>query len=532
MGEHAMTQPECDLLHQETLSGIVGEVVSSRDIEFEEDLRRDLAPGVAWQRRRLRFLLGESRAHERLCINELSIDPAHASILPQAAMDHDNLVVFQEIEDTYWATAWANGAIRGSWGLREPRLFVDTSPIQLGTIHDVPRAATRLHNESLHDSPQQHLRALAGDLDGLPARFAEGHNPTGKASLVRWMPAIPPSRLCHSQQADLLAVCAAGFYLNFPEEYADGYSALHQPFGATVIDGRMISPPWVERACVILKGADAAFRLVGPESLRLRMFGIPGDVPLRRAVPGGPWHGAVWRAWDPAPPTPPEGVAALIFSGAIPVHAGPAVRAGTPPVGGAIVWLEGIHARAVLESSARPEVELQLEPALRDAHIVSGAPLLVRNGEGPARGADLLSPAWAGEFRPGGPPPTRFPFDTDRTRAPRTLLGVDAMGRLRIAVVDGRRPGEHSMGLTLEGMSRLARTMGLRDAINLDGGGSAVLALEGVGRMDAITETTAPGVVSFPADGHGKERILPVLLSVVARPAEMRRRQSLFDSVK
>ncbi len=528
-----MIRPECDLLHQETLSGIVGDVVSSRDIEFEEELRRELAPGVTWQRRRLRFLLGEGRTPERLCINELSIDPGHASIVPQAALDHDNLVVFPEIEDTYWATTWANGAIRGSWGLREPRLFVDTSRVHLRALHDIPRASMRLHRESQHDAPQQHLRALGGDLLGLPARFVEGHNPTGKASLVRWMPAIPPSRLCHSQQVDLLAVCAAGFYLNFPEEYSDGFSALHQPFGATVVAGRMIAPPWVERACVIFRGAAVDFRLIGPESLRLRMFGVPGEVALRLASDDGHWNGTVRRAWDtPLSATPTEGVAALVFSGSVLVHWGHPAQVGPPPIGGAIVWLEGAAARAVLDSSARPEVELLLEPALQEAHIVSGAPLLLRDGEAPSTSDDLLSRPWAGEFGAGGPPPTRFPFDATRTRAPRTMLGRDAAGHLRIAVVDGRRPGEHSMGLTLEGMSRLARAMELRDAINLDGGGSAVLALEGVGRSDAITETTAPGVVNFPADGHGKERILPVLLSVLARPAARSERESLFDSVK
>lgn len=528
-----MIRPDCDLLHQETLSGIVGDVVSSRDIEFEEDLRRELAPGVTWHRRRLRFLLGEARTNERLCINELTIDPAQASVLPQAAMDHDNLVVFPEIEDTYWATTWANGAIRGSWGLREPRLFVDTSRIHQGALHDIPRTAMRLHGESLVDSPPQHLRALAGDMDGLPARFSEGHNPTGKASLVRWMPAIPPSRLCHSQQTDLLAVCAAGFYLNFPEEYADGYSALHQPFGATVIDGRMIAPPWVERTCVVFKGTETSFRLVGPESLRLRMVGALGvELSLRRGKPGADWNGMVWRAWDTPAPSPPEGVAALVFSGAVLVQWGAPDRVGPPPVGGAIVFLEGPQARAILGSTARPEVELLLEPSLRHAHLVSGAPFLLRNGKGPLASSDLLTPPWAGEFHPGGPPPTRFPFDTTRTRAPRTLLGVDGAGMIRIAVVDGRRPGEHSMGLTLEGMSRLAQTMGLCDAINLDGGGSAVLVLEGVGRMDAITESMAPGVVNFPADGHGKERILPVLLSVVARPAENRGRDNFFEMVK
>ena len=57
------------------------------------------------------------------------------------------------------------------------------------------------------------------------------------------------------------------------------------------------------------------------------------------------------------------------------------------------------------------------------------------------------------------------------SRQPRTLAGVRADGRLLLVTVDGRRPG-WSAGVTLREAARVMRSLGARDALNLDGGGS------------------------------------------------------------
>lgn len=56
----------------------------------------------------------------------------------------------------------------------------------------------------------------------------------------------------------------------------------------------------------------------------------------------------------------------------------------------------------------------------------------------------------------------------------RTALGVDTSGRVVMVTVD--RYGADSTGLTLAELSRLLRDLGVVDAINLDGGGSTVMA--------------------------------------------------------
>jgi exopolysaccharide biosynthesis protein len=59
---------------------------------------------------------------------------------------------------------------------------------------------------------------------------------------------------------------------------------------------------------------------------------------------------------------------------------------------------------------------------------------------------------------------------------PRTALGIDRYGRYILAVVDGRQKF-HSTGLTLTEMAHTMRKLGAVNALNLDGGGSSVLAV-------------------------------------------------------
>lgn len=71
---------------------------------------------------------------------------------------------------------------------------------------------------------------------------------------------------------------------------------------------------------------------------------------------------------------------------------------------------------------------------------------------------------------------------------PRTGIGVQDDGRLLLVVVDGRRP-TRSIGLTTRAFARLMRRLGAKHAVNLDGGGSSTMVVEGE-------------VVNRPSDGH------------------------------
>lgn len=85
---------------------------------------------------------------------------------------------------------------------------------------------------------------------------------------------------------------------------------------------------------------------------------------------------------------------------------------------------------------------------------------------------------------------------TDRGTAPRVGLGIADDGlTLVTAVVDGRQPG-YSEGMSLPELAALMIEMGAHDAIELDGGGSATLAVAGDGGAEVINcpiHTRIPG---------------------------------------
>lgn len=109
--------------------------------------------------------------------------------------------------------------------------------------------------------------------------------------------------------------------------------------------------------------------------------------------------------------------------------------------------------------------------------LVGGAGLLVHDG--------TAITDWSVERLRAG-------FATERH--PRTMAGVDAAGRLWLFVVDGRQPGR-SIGMTFADLTQMAMAVGLRDAINLDGGGSTTMVVRGE-IVNRPSDLTGPRAVS------------------------------------
>lgn len=119
-------------------------------------------------------------------------------------------------------------------------------------------------------------------------------------------------------------------------------------------------------------------------------------------------------------------------------------------------------------------------PAVYEAH--GGGPILAVGGVARAGAA-----AWADE----GLSSAAFLGPN-----PRTVAAADADGRVHLVTVDGRRG--NAAGLSLDQLAAWVASpeLGLRDAVNLDGGGSTTLWIAGA---------TPNGVVNYPADGPGQE---------------------------
>jgi hypothetical protein len=113
--------------------------------------------------------------------------------------------------------------------------------------------------------------------------------------------------------------------------------------------------------------------------------------------------------------------------------------------------------------------------------IVGGAGLLLRDGRLVTDWKmEQLSPMFA------------------ETRHPRTLIGTQADGTIWLVTVDGRQP-RLSGGMSLFELRALAQRLGLKNALNLDGGGSTTMWVAGT-------------IVNSPSDAAGARRVSDALI--------------------
>ncbi|MEX0990721.1 MAG: phosphodiester glycosidase family protein [Actinomycetota bacterium] len=88
---------------------------------------------------------------------------------------------------------------------------------------------------------------------------------------------------------------------------------------------------------------------------------------------------------------------------------------------------------------------------------------------------------------------------------PRTGIGVTAEGKIILVVVDGR--SLRSGGATIVGFAKLMRNLGAVDALNLDGGGSSTMVVNGKvvnSPADGVERTVTSGVVVLPGSDAGE----------------------------
>ena len=100
----------------------------------------------------------------------------------------------------------------------------------------------------------------------------------------------------------------------------------------------------------------------------------------------------------------------------------------------------------------------------------------------------------------------------NRTRHPRTAVAITKSNRVLLITVDGRQ--ENSAGVSLFELSKLLSWMGARAGINLDGGGSTTLWVNGKSGAE---------VVNYPSDNkkwdhEGERKVANVLLLLPKKP--------------
>lgn len=145
----------------------------------------------------------------------------------------------------------------------------------------------------------------------------------------------------------------------------------------------------------------------------------------------------------------------------------------------------------------------QISPYREGAGVAidaSGKPMIVRRpaaGWKTAEAPDVLSAGplllYAGEEMPQ----TQEKFNTNRH--PRTAIGLTGDNHLLVVTVDGRT--SEAYGMSIGELAQLMRALQCENALNLDGGGSSTMWIQGYGLN---------GIVNYPCDNklydHAGER--------------------------
>lgn len=312
-----------------------------------------------------------------------------------------------------------------------------------------------------------------------------------------------------AQQTGALAALNAGFFVMDPTAGAEG-----DPAGAAVYDGDFVSEPIAGRPVITFDERGRRLDVVRPQwtgtasagGTTVRLDGIdrvPGlirncggdasDVPTALAL-----HDFTCTDADETVyltpkfgATTPAGAgteAVLDRRGrvvAVNSSRGVALAAGQTSIQG-IGSDAALVARLQVGDRVRVRTSLTAAGASlvrKDRYVVNGGPQLVKDGR------LFITQKTDGMAQAGNP---SFDYGWVLQRNPRTFAGRDAQGRTLLVTVDGRQLGE--LGLSIPETAAVAKSLGMVEAMNLDGGGSTAMAIDGA-------------LISHPSDATGERPV-------------------------
>jgi len=231
------------------------------------------------------------------------------------------------------------------------------------------------------------------------------------------------------------------------------------PLGMVVIDGELVSNPLNRRT---------AFAITRSGQPLIETFEFQGSVITQENVSlwisslnQTPVAGGVaifTRRYGPL--TPPHTLAAVVRGDVVENLTWGRVMI---PDDGYVLTVAANDTDLILKNirpGQRLRTELQLTPNLDIVSAIGGGPRLVKDGK------EFIPFAW--EY---------FSPHFYRVRTARTAVGITAGGKILFVTVDARN-GQNT-GMNLQEVAQLMIRLGARDAMNLDGGGSATMVVGG-----------------------------------------------------
>ncbi len=255
----------------------------------------------------------------------------------------------------------------------------------------------------------------------------------------------------------------SSFFILDRFDCATVYDRVGAPLGLSVKNGLVLSPPLFEReALLVKKNGSISLSPVSLNELEIVIGEHRYKAGVNAELYCRPQHSRLRE----------KGGIKLIITGneVIAVNSGSSVAV---PASGFVLLAE--NARGILPGD---RVEYR---GMED--IVFGIQVgnsLVRGGAVTDR---FISPFYnIRRLEPVPFPPSLYPPDFEGARAARMALGADEDGKPMAVWAEGAPklgyvPGEHSCGASLSEFGNICRELGMYNAINLDGGGSAQILL-------------------------------------------------------
>jgi hypothetical protein len=291
------------------------------------------------------------------------------------------------------------------------------------------------------------------------------------------------------------------------------------PVGVLAIDGELLSEPIDGRSALLMSALErpviAPVRYRGRLTVNGRSREIDGIDRTRGLIPACGGRGGDLPTIHPnslltctdsselvvlsprygARPPAEGGVEAIVRDGRVTRLRPPGV--GGVPREGVLLTGSGDAARFLRNTALpRSRADIRQDLLVRGQRVDLAGLTVVGGGPRILRAGRVAVAARAEGF---APVPSFFQAFVGG-RQPRTLAGVRADGTLLLVTVDGRAPG-WSAGMTLPEAARLMRSLGARDALNLDGGGSSTMTVRGevVNRpSDDVERRVSDGLFVMP----------------------------------
>lgn len=249
----------------------------------------------------------------------------------------------------------------------------------------------------------------------------------------------------------------SSFFIMDPFDCATPYDHVGIPFGMLVKDGVVESPPLFGREALLVK-KDGSVRVesIDLNQLRIRIGGqvfTPGE------------NAKLYTRPDRA--RSPSGGTGLVVIG----RRVAAVRKGSVPVPGS-----GFVLQIKADCGVKPGDPVTYE-GMEDIRFgIQVGNSILRDG--------IKTEKFISKFfnirgiRRTAFPPSLYPLDFEHARAARIALGADRQGKPMLLWAEGaaklgHTPGVDSCGASLSEMADICADVGMTNAVNLDGGGSA-----------------------------------------------------------